>query len=201
MIHHLMAQFSIASGDEVINVGDFTHWTTPAGAYAGTSLQAYQPLDTDDIQQAVHDDIISPARSLFGFRNRAPSATQVVPPLHKSNFPDNVCDLIDEATIRYNGVELFSTRKSPYFELLQPLQARLARSRRGVHVYSFALNPRNTRQPSGASDTSRVKQVELNVKTVNTNADTGAMCTLRVFVVQYNVLRLMGGLGGMEFAS
>ena len=98
-------------------------------------------------------------------------------------------------------MELFSTRKSPYFELLQPLQARLARSRRGVHVYSFALNPRNTRQPSGASDTSRVKQVELHVKTVNTNADTGAMCTLRVFVVQYNVLRLMGGLGGMEFAS
>ena len=180
---------------------NYTNWTTPAGSYAGTSLQAYQPLDSDNIQQAIHDGSSSPVRTLFGFQNRLPPHMTPILPFQKSNFPDNVCDLIDEATIQYNGVELFSTRKSPYFELLQPLQARLARSRRGVHVYSFALNPRNTRQPSGASDTSRVKQVELHVKTVNTNADTGAMCTLRVFVVQYNVLRLMGGLGGMEFAS
>ena len=180
---------------------NYTNWKTPGGMYPGTSLQAYQPLDNKNIQQAINDDITPPVRTLVGFQNRIPSPMPPILPLLKTNFPENVAELIDEATILYNGVELFSTRKSPYFELLQPLQARLARSRRGVHVYSFALNPRNTRQPSGASDTSRVKQVELYVRTVNTNADNDVMCTLRVFVVQYNVLRLMGGLGGMEFAS
>jgi hypothetical protein len=63
-----------------------------------------------------------------------------------------------------------------------------------IYVYSFALNPEEL-QPSGTCNFSRIDNATL-VLTGGTN--TG---TLKVFAVNYNVLRIMSGMGGLAYSN
>ena len=64
-----------------------------------------------------------------------------------------------------------------------------------IYVYSFALNPEE-HQPSGTCNFSRIDNATL---VLNRNgAPTG---TLKVFAVNYNVLRIMSGMGGLAYSN
>jgi len=65
------------------------------------------------------------------------------------------------------------------------------------HVYSFALKPEE-HQPSGTCNFSRIDNAVLNLE-LNA-APTGAG-TLRVYAVNYNVLRIMSGMGGLAYSN
>jgi hypothetical protein len=63
-----------------------------------------------------------------------------------------------------------------------------------IYVYSFALNPEEL-QPSGTCNFSRIDNATL-VLTGGTN--TGIA---KVFAVNYNVLRIMSGMGGLAYSN
>lgn len=58
-----------------------------------------------------------------------------------------------------------------------------------IYCYSFALKPEE-HQPSGTCNFSRIDNAQLMFN------DTLANSTLKVFAVNYNVLRIMSGMGG-----
>ena len=64
------------------------------------------------------------------------------------------------------------------------------------HVYSFALKPEE-HQPSGTCNFSRIDNAVLNLNhdSVTTNG------TLKVYAVNYNVLRIMSGMGGLAYSN
>jgi hypothetical protein len=64
-----------------------------------------------------------------------------------------------------------------------------------IHVYSFALNPEE-HQPSGTCNFSRIDNATLVLN--RSGATTG---TLKVFAVNYNVLRIMSGMGGLAYSN
>ena len=64
------------------------------------------------------------------------------------------------------------------------------------HVYSFALKPEE-HQPSGTCNFSRIDNAVLNM----THGDVGANGTLNVYAVNYNVLRIMSGMGGLAYSN
>jgi hypothetical protein len=64
------------------------------------------------------------------------------------------------------------------------------------HVYSFALKPEE-HQPSGTCNFSRIDNAVLNM----THADVAAPATLKVYAVNYNVLRIMSGMGGLAYSN
>ena len=64
------------------------------------------------------------------------------------------------------------------------------------HVYSFALKPEE-HQPSGTCNFSRIDNAVLNM----THADLAAPATLKVYAVNYNVLRIMSGMGGLAYSN
>jgi hypothetical protein len=64
------------------------------------------------------------------------------------------------------------------------------------HVYSFALKPEE-HQPSGTCNFSRIDNAVLNLK----HGDVGANGTLKVYAVNYNVLRIMSGMGGLAYSN
>ena len=64
------------------------------------------------------------------------------------------------------------------------------------HVYSFALKPEE-HQPSGTCNFSRIDNAVLNLK----HGDVGANGTLNVYAVNYNVLRIMSGMGGLAYSN
>jgi len=62
----------------------------------------------------------------------------------------------------------------------------------GIGVYSFALNPEE-HQPSGTCNFSRID----NAQFVQTTNATATM----VYAVNYNVLRIMSGMGGLAYSN
>jgi hypothetical protein len=104
------------------------------------------------------------------------------------------------AKLQLNGHERFSVRKPEYFQLVQPYQhhERVPVSSdgvsKGINVYSFALKPEE-HQPSGTCNMSRIDNATLNLESVdNTNI-------VKVFAVNYNVLRVMSGMGGLAYSN
>jgi hypothetical protein len=64
-----------------------------------------------------------------------------------------------------------------------------------IYVYSFALNPEEL-QPSGTCNFSRIDNATLVIE--SPQVDTGI---LKVFAVNYNVLRIMSGMGGLAYSN
>jgi hypothetical protein len=62
-----------------------------------------------------------------------------------------------------------------------------------VNVYSFALKPEE-HQPSGTCNFSRIDNAKLNFST-----SPGG--TMNIYAVNYNVLRIMSGMGGLAYSN
>ena len=67
----------------------------------------------------------------------------------------------------------------------------------GLFVYSFALKPEE-HQPSGTCNFSRIDNAQLIAKI---RGDTTTAYTLYVYAVNYNVLRIMSGMGGLAYSN
>ena len=103
-------------------------------------------------------------------------------------------DVFDTAKLQLNGHDRFSERKASYFRLVQPYQHHTRIPSGNVYVYSFALKPEE-HQPSGTCNFSRIDNATLNM-TWSSNPSA-----LKVFAVNYNVLRVMSGMGGLAYSN
>ena len=108
-----------------------------------------------------------------------------------------------EAKLTLNGHDRMRQRNADYFRLVQPyqhhtgghLQSGTDASAAGfIYCYSFALKPEE-HQPSGTCNFSRIDNAILAV--------TGASATsyARVYAINYNVLRVMSGMGGLAYSN
>ena len=98
------------------------------------------------------------------------------------------------AKLQLNGHDRFAERAVKYFTHVQPYQHHSNVPSGNVQVYSFALKPEE-HQPSGTCNFSRIDNATLSVKT-----STGTK-TVKVFAVNYNVLRVMSGMGGLAYSN
>ena len=101
---------------------------------------------------------------------------------------------ISSASLQLNGNDRFAKRTGEYFSLVQPYQHHTnIPSNAGINVYSFAVKPEE-HQPSGTLNMSRIDTARLLIKP----KDKG---TLRVWGVNYNVLRILSGMGGLAYSN
>jgi hypothetical protein len=98
------------------------------------------------------------------------------------------------AKLQLNGHDRFDTRAGDYFNYVQPFQHHSNTPADGVNVYSFALKPEE-HQPSGSCNMSRIDNAQLVVE-LNAGVDR-----MSVFGVNYNVLRIMSGMGGLAYSN
>ena len=105
----------------------------------------------------------------------------------------NGANMCTNAKLQLNGHDRFSQRNGAYFNLVQPYQHHTSSPSMGINCYSFALKPEE-HQPSGTCNFSRIDNATLNV----TAAQAG---TARVYAVNYNVLRIMSGMGGIAYTN
>tara|TARA_B110000261_G_scaffold157914_1_gene193591 strand:+ start:90 stop:1373 length:1284 start_codon:yes stop_codon:yes gene_type:complete len=99
------------------------------------------------------------------------------------------------ATITIEGSNRFSPRKASYFRNLQHYNHHSSISKKGIYVYSFALNPEEY-QPTGFINFSKLNNVNLEL----TNPITSNM-EIIIFAVNYNVLKISDGYGGLAYVS
>jgi Large eukaryotic DNA virus major capsid protein len=103
-------------------------------------------------------------------------------------------DTLGTAKLQLNGHDRFSVRGARYFNVVQPYQHHTRTPATGIYSYSFCINP-EAHQPSGSVNMSRIDNAVLQL-TLTTGT---AAVKLRVYAVNYNVLRIMAGMGGLAF--
>ena len=120
---------------------------------------------------------------------------------------------IATAKLRMNGYDRMAQRPGTYFNLVQTRQSHTnIPNSPGINVYSFAFDPEG-HQPSGACNFSRLDTAKL-VLSFNQGAKaTGLLnncvaadfssCSIkvRVYALSYNILRIMGGMGGVAYSA
>ena len=128
-------------------------------------------------------------------------------------------DIIYDCSLQINGQDRVPSLPRSYYQYIQPYQHHTGGSSlvnaRGIHCYSFAVRPEE-HQPSGTCNFSRIdtstivfnvdgsipigldatQQVDISgQKTVFSNFD------VRVYAINYNILRIMSGMAGLAYSN
>jgi len=95
-----------------------------------------------------------------------------------------------------NGQDRFKEQLGKYFNQYQPYVYHTGTPYPGIYVYSFALQPEE-HQPTGTCNFSRIDnaQVAINMKQVIPSN------LQKMFAVNYNILRIQSGMGGLAFSN
>jgi hypothetical protein len=104
------------------------------------------------------------------------------------------------AILQLNGNDRFAVREGDYFNYVQPFQHHTnVPVHNSINVYSFALKPED-HQPSGTLNMSRIDTATLMV-TAGAR-DTGLSYEgVNIYAVNYNVLRILSGMGGLAYSN
>ena len=104
--------------------------------------------------------------------------------------------------LKLNGHDRFAARDKKYFTRVQVLQHHSGFGGYGttgvdsIGVYSFALKPEE-HQPSGTCNFSRIDNAVLEA----TGTQQTAGHDFHIYAVNYNVLRIMSGMGGLAYSN
>ena len=104
------------------------------------------------------------------------------------------------AKLQLNGQDRFSEREGSYFDVVQPFQHHTRAPDTGINVYSFALRPEE-HQPSGSCNFSRIDNAVLQLVLSSATVSGTNTAKVRVYAVNYNVLRVMSGMAGVAYSN
>ena len=104
------------------------------------------------------------------------------------------------AKLQLNGQDRFSEREGSYFDTVQPFQHHTRAPDTGINVYSFALRPEE-HQPSGTCNFSRIDNAVLQLVLSSGTVSGVKTAKVRVYAVNYNVLRVMSGMAGVAYSN
>lgn len=106
-------------------------------------------------------------------------------------------DSFTSAKLSFNGYDRFTERDAQYFRLVQTKHHHTRIPTKHIYVYSFGLKPED-HQPSGTCNFSRIDIPTLHLDTTTVGS---ASAKIRVFGVNYNVLRVMSGMAGVAYSN
>jgi hypothetical protein len=132
--------------------------------------------------------------------------------------PFSYNDIVNRARLQINGQDRFDERYGDYFYKVQPYQHHTAGGTAAwsksisnvnpINVYSFAIQPEE-HQPSGTCNFSRIDSATLVFDSVKpaSGADDGTFPSktypynFRIYAVNYNIFRIMSGMGGLAYSN
>ena len=112
-------------------------------------------------------------------------------------FDEETVGTIENMKLVLNGQDRFKEQSGKYFNQVQAFQHHTGSPMPGIYSYSFALKPEE-HQPTGTCNFSRIDNAQVSIKTAAGN--TGQL-QLNMFAVNYNVLRIQSGMGGLAFSN
>jgi len=96
-----------------------------------------------------------------------------------------------------NGQDRMKAQGGKYYNQMQPFYHHSGNPYPGVYSYSFAIKPEE-HQPSGTCNFSRVDNSQAYVVL---KSGVSPDSVLEMFAVNYNVLRIQSGMGGLAFSN
>jgi hypothetical protein len=180
-----------------------------ATAYIG-DLGLFQDAGANDINFTAGSDAFwqaSVAGGQQGFANGGMGTESAVSDAGTFVLTESSLDMhcwgenpVVTAKLQLNGQDRFSEREGTYFDLVQPYQHHTRNPDTGINVYSFALRPEE-HQPSGSCNFSRIDNATLQLVLSNATVEGTKTAKVRVYAVNYNVLRVMSGMGGLAYSN
>jgi len=95
-----------------------------------------------------------------------------------------------------NGQDRFKEQSGKYFNSVQPYYHHTGTPYVGIYSYSFALQPEE-HQPTGTCNFSRIDNAQVSVQLKSNSSAT----LQKLFAVNYNILRIQSGMGGLAFSN
>jgi hypothetical protein len=111
-------------------------------------------------------------------------------------YTDNKENLIIKNTLVINSINRMELDSIEYYTYIPRYQYSLG-NEFGIYMYSFALNPKDV-QPSGTMNFSKIDDAYLQLK-LNKIVNYQNPITFKCYAVQYNLLRVAYGIGGLVF--
>lgn len=166
-------------------------------------------------------DISKPLEKFNDNRNTAVKNADVLVWQHHNHglLINETVNPVVAGNIKLNGHDRMLPRNGNYFNYLQPWQHFLRTPDDGVNVYSFAIKPVD-HQPSGACNFSRIDTAQLNLWFDDAARKNGSVLNraeflgiipglstavpntkMFIYAINYNVLRIMSGMGGLAYSS
>lgn len=110
-------------------------------------------------------------------------------------------EIMKTASLSLNGTQRIEERDNLFFRCIQPYQHHTRIPMNYIYVYSFALKPEEI-QPSGSCNFSRLDNAYLNV-THSAPGNDGDVDNYEyvIYALNWNVLRIQGGQGGIAFTN
>lgn len=115
-----------------------------------------------------------------------------------------------EQKIQLNGQDRVDMRYGDYFNRVQHYQHHsspsllssiVGQTQPGIYMYSFALKPEEN-QPSGTCNFSRIDNAHIVMNmSGNVTVDADNTWDVRVYAVNYNILRIMSGMAGLAYSN
>jgi hypothetical protein len=103
---------------------------------------------------------------------------------------------LNQFKVILNGQDRFKEQYGNYFNQVQPFYHHTGTPYPGIYVYSFALQPEE-HQPTGTCNFSRIDNAQVSVVLKGSNQAT----LQKLFAVNYNILRIQSGMGGLAFSN
>ena len=111
---------------------------------------------------------------------------------------------LNEFKLILNGTDRFKERNGEYCRLLQTYDHHTRSPGNYIYVYSFAIRPEE-HQPSGTCNFSRIDTSQLYFTIRNelngVSQDYDSLPEYSVYAPSYNILRIMGGMGGLAYSN
>lgn len=104
--------------------------------------------------------------------------------LYEIKFNDSIIDGLTQNTNHKVSFEIIARVQSPF--------SRCSQLNKDIYVYSFCLEPEE-HQPSGSCNFSRIDSAKILL------SSSGSISN--IYAVNYNVLRIMSGMGGLAYSS
>lgn len=130
-----------------------------------------------------------------------------IPKITKDNYEKWDINAFKSMEIRFNGFVRQSRRDSTYYNRIQSHLYHSNNTEQPIMTYSFALNPENS-QPSGACNFSKVENMTLHMElidppetVVNGKTEKEWMYNVNVYLINYNILKITGGMGSLVYAN
>ena len=169
-------------------------WCADKGSVSSANLWNFtsgSPVLTSNVANVIADSNVLMATSMSGAPLLLAGTANGAP------WTEELAGPIDTFKLVLNGQDRFKEQEGKYFNQVQPFQHHTGSPMPGVYSYSFALKPEE-HQPTGTCNFSRIDNAQVAIKTKNLS---GVPTSLNMFAVNYNVLRIQSGMGGLSFSS
>lgn len=165
----------------------------PAGVLSANVPLTFNHACTEFIW-TIQQTRMAAAHEWFNYSNRLNAGTGEV--------GVSLTDPLDTAVLRLDGYERFQPRQAPHFRITQPYQRHTvvpATANDYIYDYSFSLKP-EAEQPSGSLNASKIDDITLHL-TFPVGQPSAYERIVIVYTQNYNVLQIIGGLGGLSFIA